>query len=176
MRHTLKLVCCVVLVTLMTASGFQLVLANPAADHHYQQGSSIHAEVTIQDKSGAEHRLLDLIELQNKSLSVIYIFGGGAMGAERITRGIWCQDSYEDLHILRTLFDNYSDRVGFIAIAEPPVFNTKMFGFKDRALLDDAQDSETYESATQAFIASNQVAVERGLIPFEPYLDIFIVC
>lgn len=169
MRLKHKLVCFTVLLTLTTVS---TVLADTRFEHHYQLGSIINPEVTIQDNSGAEHRLLDLLQSQEKPFSIVYIFGGGAMGVESISRGIWCQDSYEDLHILRTLVDNYSDQVGFIAIAAPPVFNTKMFGFEHRALLDYEKNSQTYNRANQAFIESNQAAVKGGLIPIEPYLDI----
>ncbi len=171
MRTMHKFISCCVLFTLMPVSGFQLVIADSIEKNHYQQGAIIHADITVQDQSGAQHHLLNLIQSQEKPLSVIYIFGGGAMGAKSITRGIWCQDSYEDLHILRTLVDNYSDQVGFIAIAEPPVFHTRQMGFKDRALLDYAHDSKSYLDAYQAFVESNHAAVKKGLIPIEPYLD-----
>jgi len=164
-------VSCFVVLNLVMVFGVESIFAKPATDNYYQQGSTINAEVTIQDITGAPQNLLDLVRSQDTSLSVIYIFGGGAMGAESIKRGIWCQDSYEDLHILRSLVDKYSDEVAFIAIAEPPVFHTRQMGFEDRALLDFPKDSVTYQTAYQAFIDSTQAAVERGLIPVEPYLD-----
>ena len=171
MFHKPVRVCLTSMLIVLSVSGFQLVVANTTTIDHYQQGSTINAGITIQDTSGEEHHLLDLIRLHEKSMSVIYIFGGGALGAESIKRDIWCQDSYEDLHILRSLFDSYSDDVAFIAIAEPPVFHTKQMGFQDRALLDFPQDSDTYQDAYEAFIESTQAAVDRGLIPIEPYLD-----
>ena len=171
MLHKPMRVCCTVILILLSVSGFQLVVANTMTVDHYQQGSTINAGITIQDTFGEEHHLLDLIRSHEKPVSVIYIFGGGAMGATSITRGIWCQDSYEDLHMLRSLVDSYSDKVSFIAIAEPPVFHTRQMGFQDRALLDFPQDSDAYQDAYDAFIESTQAAVDRGLIPIEPYLD-----
>jgi len=163
-------VSCFVVLNLVMVLRVESVFAETAV-LHYQQDSTINAEVTIQDSSGTLLHLLDLVRSQDKSLSVIYIFGGGAMGAESIKRGIWCQDSYEDLHILRSLVNSYSEDVAFIAIAEPPVFHTRQMGFQERALLDFPQDSDTYQTAYQAFIESTQTAVDRGLIPIEPYLD-----
>lgn len=138
----------------------------------YKMGSVIDADISIQDVRGKEVSLVDLIRSQDKPFSVVYVFGGGAMGAESIQRGIWCQDSYEDLHILRSLVDRYKDRVGFIAIAEPPVFHTKQMGHVHRALLDYTPDESAYETAGAAFIESTQEAVNKGTIPIQPYYDV----
>lgn len=166
-----KLVCCFVISILIMFLGVEPIFAKLITAHHYQQGSLINPAVTIQDSSGAQRHLLEIVRSQEKALSVIYLFGGGAMGAKSIKRGIWCQDSFEDLHILRTLVNSFSEEVTFIAIASPPVFHTGQMGFQDRALLDFPRDSETYQAAYKAFIASTQLAVDRGLIPMEPYLD-----
>lgn len=139
----------------------------------YDRGSSISAEVYVSSLDGKKEYLSQLIAATNKPINVLFIFGGGALGDERAsdTGGIWCPDSFADLNILRTLHEEYQDRVGFIPIACPPVFHTKGIGFADRAFLDYAASDSEYQSAKNAFVESTKAAFESGLIPTEPYLD-----
>lgn len=146
------------------------VIAEPA-NQHYQQGSQVDAEVELVNLDGQAVRLLDLLKRGAKDINVVYIFGGGAMGSEKSAGGIWCPDSFEDLHILRSLVSRYSTQVNFIPIGVPAVYHTKPFGFAERALLDYSIDSATYQDALSAYIDSTQLAFKNGIIPIQPYFD-----
>ena len=138
---------------------------------HYRKGSIISEQVVILDAQGLPHHLRDLLRVPGKKLNILFVFGGGAMGSSRSTGGIWCPDSFEDLHIYRTLLDNYGDRVGFIAVACPPVFHSKSMGFVDRVFLDYPPEAVNFKAALAAFISSTLTAVETGIIPHQPYFD-----
>lgn len=145
-------------------------LADPV-NKHYQQGSQVDADVELIDVDGQSVGLLDLLTQGGKDINVVYIFGGGAMGSEKSAGGIWCPDSFEDLHILRSLVSSYSEQVNFIPIGVPAVYHTKPFGFAERALLDYSIDSVTYQDALSAYIDSTQMAFKNGIIPIQPYFD-----
>lgn len=147
-----------------------LAPAGPA-NKHYQQGSQIDIGVELIDIDGQAVGLLDLLKRGGKDINVVYIFGGGAMGRAKSPGGIWCPDSFEDLHILRSLVSRYSSQVNFIPIGVPAVYHTKSLGFSERALLDYPIDSEAYREAESAYIDSTQLAFNNGIIPVQPYFD-----
>jgi hypothetical protein len=138
----------------------------------YQQGDRISSEIFVSDKSQNRHHLLSILESNSPNkVNVLFIFGGGAMG-HNSPGGIWCPDSFEDLHILRTLKDEYQDtEVGFVFVACAPVFHSKFLGFSDRLFLDQPDDSEEYKNAVRLFIETTQLALEKGIIPQQPYYD-----
>ncbi len=149
----------------------QVVNSDDNDRQHYDMGSVLSSQIEIIDQQKQSHVLLDLVRTNNKKLTVLFLFGGGAMGSERANGGIWCPDSFEDLHILRSLVSVYSDVVNFIPIACPPVFHTKQLGFAKRAFFDYSQQSEEYQTALDAFISSTQDAFKYGIIPLQPYYD-----
>lgn len=145
------------------------LLSNPGS---YQAGDTISPEVFVSDKTRTRHSLLSILENNSpNAVNVLFIFGGGAMG-HNSPGGIWCPDSFEDLHIMRTLKDAYQNtQVGFVFVACAPVFHSKYLGFSDRLFLDLPDDSVEFKNAVKLFIDSTQVAVENGLIPQQPYYD-----
>lgn len=148
------------------------VLADPANNQkHYQQGSQVDDEVELIDIDGQAVGLLELLKRGGRDINIVYFFGGGAMGSEKSAGGIWCPDSFEDLHILRSLVSSYSSKVNFIPIGVPAVYHTKPFGFAERALLDYSSDSVAYQNALSAYIDSTQKAFKNGIIPVQPYFD-----
>lgn len=147
-----------------------LATAGPA-NKYYQQGSQIGVGVELIDVDGQAVGLLDLLKRGAKDINVVYIFGGGAMGNDKSPGGIWCPDSFEDLHILRSLVSSYSPQVNFIPIGVPAVYHTKPLGFSERALLDYTSDSVAYREAEAAYIDSTQIAFNNGIIPVQPYFD-----
>jgi hypothetical protein len=66
------------------------------------EGSVIPAAVTVGDAQGERVSLLDLFARQPGDVNVLFIFGGGDLGSG-LPGHLWCQDSFEDTHILRTL-------------------------------------------------------------------------
>ena len=139
----------------------------------YQEGDTISPEIFVTDKIQNRHNLLSILENNSPNqVNVLFLFGGGSMG-HNSPGGIWCPDSFEDLHILRILKDEYQDtQVGFIFVACAPVFHSKFLGFSDRLFLDQADDSDEYKDAVRVFIDSTQLAVEKGIIPQQPYYDL----
>jgi hypothetical protein len=136
------------------------------------EGSVIPAEVFVSDHQGSQASLRSLLAAQPGSINVVFVFGGGDMGSNMPGR-LWCQDSFEDTHILRTLVDKYRDKpVGFVAIAAAPVYHSGALGAKNRVFLDAAEDSEDFRQARASFISSTQAAKDAGILPIPPYFDL----
>jgi len=135
-------------------------------------GSVIPREVFVTDQQGSQVGLRGLLEAQPGNINVVFIFGGGDMGAKMPGR-LWCQDSFEDTHILRTLVGKYQGKpVGFVAIASAPVYHSGALGAKNRVFLDAAEGSEDFREARAAFIASTQASKDAGILPIQPYFDL----
>lgn len=141
---------------------------------HYSADSVIDEAVTVYDQSGKPHQLRSLIRAQAKPLNVIFIFGGGGMGHERAlnTGGLWCPDSFEDLHILRSLKAAHGDELGIFPIAIPPAHHTALLGLKEGVFLNPDTKSSTYLAAVNAFIDSTQGAIQAGTIPAQTLYDL----
>jgi hypothetical protein len=136
------------------------------------QGSVIPHDVFVSDDQGRPHSLGTLFEAQPGKINVVFIFGGGDMGAKMPGR-LWCQDSFEDTHILRALVGKYQGKpVGFVAIASAPVYHSGALGAKNRVFLDAADDSAEFKEARANFIASTQASRDAGVLPIQPYFDL----
>ncbi|MEH6583333.1 MAG: hypothetical protein V7754_15440 [Halioglobus sp.] len=146
-------------------------LANRAI--HYQKGDTISPEVFVLDKNQRQHTLLSLMrDKPGVEVTLLFLFGGGDMGKGR-PGGFWCQDSFNDMHILRTLAARYQDLpVGIIPVSCAPVYSTQYLGFEKRVFLDSPAGSAEYQAAASAFIRSTQAAVDSGIIPMEPWYDL----
>ena len=146
-----------------------------AAQDHYQTGSIISEEISLQDQNQTSQSLTQLLEELDKPVNLLYLFGGGGMGHERTqkTGGLWCPDSFEDMHILRSLAKHYEGRIGFMPIAIPPVFHTKLLGFGERVMLDPASTDQDNQLALKAFIDSTQTAFDARTIPIQPLYDLY---
>ena len=142
---------------------------------YYQTGSIISEEISLQDQNQSSQGLTQLLEELDKPVNLLYLFGGGGMGHERTqeTGGLWCPDSFEDMHILRSLAKHFEGRVGFIPIAIPPVFHTKLLGFGERVMLDAPSTDLNNQQALKAFIDSTQTAFDARTIPIQPLYDLY---
>jgi hypothetical protein len=139
----------------------------------YRKGDSISADVFVLDQDQNRHPLLSILSANDDSqVNLLFLFGGGDMGGNR-PGGIWCSDSFNDMHILRALTAKYRDQpVGFIPVACAPVYSTQYLDFPERVFLDFPDDSAEYQKAAEAFISSTQSAVEVGIIPMQPWYDL----
>jgi hypothetical protein len=147
-----------------------VAMAAPAT--HFSEGSVIPAAVTVGDAHGERVSLLDLFAGQPGDVNVLFIFGGGDLGSG-MPGHLWCQDSFEDTHILRTLYGKYQGKgVGFVAVAAAPVYHSKVLGAKDRVFVDAADDSVDFRAARQAFVDSTLAARKVGILPIAPYFDV----
>jgi hypothetical protein len=157
---------------LVPAMGFAATIAGAQVPQHFTQGSVIPPEVFVSDQHGNQVALRTLLEAQPGNINVLFIFGGGDMGAKQPGH-LWCADSFEDTHILRTLVGKYKGKpVGFVAIASAPVYHSGALGAKNRVFLDAPEDSEDFGQARQSFIASTQASVEAGILPIQPHFDL----
>jgi hypothetical protein len=151
-----------------------LTLPAMAADVPRQlaQGSIVPREVFVDDRHGAQVSLRALLEAQPGEVNVVYLFGGGDMGSG-LPGHLWCADSFEDSHILRTLAGKYKGRpVGFVAIAAAPVYHSGALGAKNRVFLDAAEESDDFRQARERFVASTQAAMDAGILPIQPHFDL----
>lgn len=138
---------------------------------HMASGSVIPREVFVSDAQGSAASLRSLLESQPGNINVVFIFGGGDMGSKLPGR-LWCQDSFEDTHILRTLVGKYAGKpVGFVAIASAPVYHSGALGAKNRVFLDAADDSDDFRQARASFVASTQASRDAGILPVQPWFD-----
>jgi len=139
----------------------------------YAAGSQIAESVVVENSHGKPESLRQLIADQGKSVYVVFIFGGGGMGYSKAdkTGGLWCPDSFEDMHILRSLAGRYKDQVGIVPVAVPPVYHAKMMGFPERVFLDAGLDNDTRTAAKTAFLESTEKSFAGGTIPVQPFYD-----
>jgi hypothetical protein len=139
-------------------------------DDEYGQGDEISPAIFVANKAGSRISLASLLGAET-GVNVLFIFGGGDLGAG-MPGHLWCQDSFEDTAILRTLYGQYENRgVNFIAVASAPVYHSQALGHKAGVFLIDSDDSDEYKNAEQDFIDSTEAAVDNGILPFEPYFD-----
>jgi hypothetical protein len=143
-----------------------------SSQDHYQRDSYISEQVTVSDEIGTELSLQKLIADSGAELSVVFIFGGGALGHERAKKsgGLWCPDSYEDMHILRSLHNYYDDRVAIIPIAVPPVYHSELLGYK-KGVFFTGNATPEYQKALRSFVDSTQSSFQQGTIPVQPFYD-----
>ncbi|MEI7950601.1 MAG: hypothetical protein WCI66_10260 [Gammaproteobacteria bacterium] len=161
---------CVWLATLtLLLSGIASSNAQPV---HYDQGSVISEAVFVTDKDGSRVSLRSLLTQQPSQVNVVFIFGGGDLGTG-LPGHLWCPDSFEDTHILRTLVGKYAGKpVKFIAVASAPVYHSQTLGQPAQVFLDAADDSTEFKTATAAFISSTLAAQQSGILPIAPYFDL----
>ena len=78
-------------------------------DSEYGKGDAISSDIFVTDKIGSQVHLASLLKEAESGINVLFIFGGGDMGSGQPGH-LWCQDSFEDTHILRTLYSKYQDK------------------------------------------------------------------
>ncbi len=148
-----------------------LFVAAKADAASYGTGSLISSDVVVSDAQGKSVSLLELFAKQPGKVNVLFIFGGGDMGSGQPGH-LWCQDSFEDTHILRTLHGKFKNKdIGFVAIAAAPVYHSKYLGSKERVFLDAPDNSADFRVARQSFVKSTLKARQLGILPFEPQFD-----
>ena len=134
-------------------------------------GDSISPEIFVTDKSGSQVHLQSLFQQSDSDMNVLFIFGGGDLSSN-MPGHLWYPDSFEDTHILRTLYSKYQDKgVNFIAVAAAPAYHSQFLDQKAGVFLTDTPESKDYQIAEQTFVESTLASYESGILPFEPYFD-----
>lgn len=138
---------------------------------YYERGDVVSPQVFVTDRDGSEVMLRGLLRASDSEVNVLYIFGGGDLGSGSPGH-LWCPDSYEDMHILRTLVAKYADSgIGFVAVAVAPVYHSQLLGAPAGVFLNEADDSRAFRKANRAFIDSTMAAFDDGVLPVEPFFD-----
>ncbi len=160
------------LILLLLLSLFVSYVSVASERHNYQLGSRISSQVVVSDKLGVEQRLTDLVATSQAKISVVFIFGGGALGHERAAKsgGLWCSNSFEDLHIVRSLHKFYENKVGIIPIAVPPAHHSHWLGF-EKGVFFTGSENASYQKAIASFVDSTQASIDQGTIPVQPFYD-----
>lgn len=137
----------------------------------YEKGDVISPDIFVADKAGSQVHLTSLFGEAESGINVLFIFGGGDLGAG-MPGHLWCPDSFEDTHILRTLYGKYAGRgVNFIVVGVAPVYHSQFLGQKAGVFLTEAESSGDFQQASKAFVESTLAAHDSGILPVEPYLD-----
>lgn len=150
-------------------------LSEDDADAHtLRPGDSIPAEALIEDSSLQTIKLLDLCLLKSHaSVILLYIYGGAAVHREDRLGGIWCPDTYDDLHVLRYIHTKYRDEpVDFIPVACPPLYSWESYGLEKPIFLAEPDDSRDFKEEAAAFIEQTEAIVEEGIVPAPTYYDL----
>ncbi len=133
------------------------------AGRGYEAGERIDPEVTVEDEQGARVRLLDLASARDRVI-VLFLFGGGEHEAKLRRGGLWCDDSMNEMPLLRHAQARFAaEPVAFLPVACPPLFDEEKCGFPKGAF---RPDSPQLAEARQQFVASTEAAVASGVIPF----------
>lgn len=139
-------------------------------DSEYKKDDVISPAIFVENADGSQVQLASLLGA-GSGINVLFIFGGGDLGSG-MPGNLWCPDSFEDTHILRTLHGQYADKgVNFIAVGVAPVYHSQMLGQKAGVFLTDGDASDDFRSASDAFRDSTLAAYDSGILPVAPYLD-----
>ena len=136
----------------------------------YDAGDRIDPDVSVEDAEGGSHRLLSLCAADDQVL-VLFVFGGGGTGREIRRAGLWCEDSMNEMPLMRHMQARFEDRpVAFLPVACPPFLDEQQFGHAAGGFLPDSPD---YAKERASFVEATLKAVEEGVIPFSKvYFDI----
>jgi hypothetical protein len=140
----------------------------------YSPGQTIAADAFVVDKNLKPHTLLELCQkIADAKVNVLYIYGGGAHTRENRLGGIWCPDSFEDLHIIRYIHQKFDDsQVQIIPVACPPIYSSQHYGFAQRVFLDEPDDSPKFNESVKQFMESTEKVVAAKYLPVETYYDL----
>jgi hypothetical protein len=157
---------------LVSVLGVRAVEAQNPEAAYYGSGDFISPTAFVTDREGRDVTLRGLLAESGHRVNVLYIFGGGDLGSGNPGH-LWCPDSFEDIHILRTLAGKYAEAdVSFIAVAEVPVYHSQMLGAPAGVFFNEPDDSRAFARAKAAFVDSTMAAFDDGIIPVEPYFDL----
>lgn len=136
------------------------------------EGDRLDADAFVVDASGQTVNLRQRMARSAAGLSVLYLLGGGDLGAHKAGR-LWCADPMQDAYILRSLSAKYAQRgVDFIVIAVPPLHHPDgAFPVSAQPLLRAARDSDAYQRAWRAFVDSTLDAQRVGTLPAPALFD-----
>ena len=143
-----------------------------ADQYSYQVGDQISPEAFVLDSELNRHTILELCKQSKADVVVLTLYGGGAMENKQRVGGLWCPDSFEDLHILRFINFKYkSDEVSILPVACPPVYSSHLYGKEKGVFMNEPDESPKFKDAVEAFVDSTEAAVTKKFLPVKTYYD-----
>lgn len=129
----------------------------------YRPGDVIASDAVVQAASGEDVRLLSLAGDEDRIL-VLILFGGGAPKSRTPRGGLWCEDSLNELGLIRHMMARFEHRgVRFVPVACPPVYDEVRFGFDQGSF---SASGPSYETSTAALVETTEAATRSGVLPF----------
>lgn len=132
------------------------------------------AAAFVFDKSQQPYTIRQLCAREPAAkITLLYIFGGRVPKPNDRLGGIWCVDSFEDLHILRYLNLKYdSSQLRILPVACAPVYSSQNYGFEPRVFLDEPDDSPKFKESAAAFVKHTEKLFVEGYLPVPSYYDV----
>lgn len=136
-------------------------------------GQRVDGDVTIEDATGKRIRLQDIARQQSSKGIVLCLIAGAEGGDTRKRGGFWCEDTFNDMPLLRHLRLVYEPKgVRFIAVCCPPVYHEAEYAYEPGAFLTLPDDDPRYESDRRRFVSRTLALREHQALPFdEVYFD-----
>lgn len=130
-------------------------------------GDRIPEDVTVEDAAGAKHTLGELVGSAGVR-GVVLLFLGGGSAVPRPERGdMWCEDSFNDLSIMRRLVRDYTPRgITFVPVLCPPVYHERDFGYDAGSFLTSSDADSEFQDNRRRFVEATTVLHDNGLLPF----------
>jgi len=140
--------------------------ARPAC---FLPGETVPADVSFEDANADLVTLGDLAASFEDARAIVLVLFGGAEAANRAHRGgLWCEDSFDDLPLMRYLLLEYEPRgVRFVAVACPPVYGESAFGYDEGAFLTRPADDPVYRENRRKFVEGTLRLRDADVLPFD---------
>ena len=139
----------------------------------WQPGEVVDGKVTVQDSAGKSIKLADIAAKKPCKGIAFYIVAGAEGGNTRKRGGLWCEDSFSDLPLLRHLKLDYEKRgIRFIAVLCPPVYHEANFAYDQGSFLTRSDDDPVYKKNRALFVQRSLALAANDVLPFEEiYFD-----
>ncbi len=146
----------------------RLVMPEGARVASYLPGDLIDGEVCFETADGSSITVGQLAANSEAAAVALCFFGGAANTAEPARGGLWCEDSFHDLSLVRRLHEDFAARgVLFIGVLCPPVHHETRFGFHEGSFLDRPDSDPQYQQDRRGFVSRSEELAAEGSFPFD---------
>ena len=139
----------------------------------YLPGDAIAKDVTVETADGKPVTLAEIVAKKPSKGIALYIVAGAEGGDTRKRGGLWCEDSFSDLPLLRHLRLDYESKgIRFIAVLCPPVYHEERFAYDKGAFLTRGPKDPIYRRNREKFVRRSLRLQSEDVLPFdEIYFD-----
>ncbi len=136
----------------------------------YLPGDGIDPAVAVENAKGEPVRIAELVTPGTRALA-LFLMAGAEGGDSRKRGGLWCEDSYNDLPLLRHLILEYEPKgVRFVAVTCPPVYHEETFGYHAGSFLEKPAEDASYQRDRRHFVERTLKLQEQQVLPFKTLL------